>query len=206
MEKGKEKIEIKNKTFFKNKWQMIIYMIIFCVLIYLFIWVGTRDYSNDMSDNERFAAEYPLVGKDNVFKYINVTDAHMIASGKKGIVLFGNGSTWVEYYADIVNDAAQEVGINTVYYYDFSRDREQNNATYEDTVQTLKNYVIIDDNNHADIYAPTLLVVSSDEILLFDTEMNFTSGSMTPSTYWNNYNRGLKFNQLKTVFKEYLEN
>lgn len=172
----------------------------------MFIFIGKQDYSNDIPDNERFASEFKMVEKDNVFKYVNIRDVHMIASGKKGIVLFGVGNNeWVEYYASIVNEVAKETGVKEIYYYDFSRDREQNNATYEDTIKLLNKYVIYNDLNKADFYAPTLLVVSGDEVLLFDTETNFIKGHTNASVYWNEYNRGLKYNQLKTVFMDYLE-
>ena len=53
---------------------------------------------------------------DNVFEYINATTALMVASGTKGIVLFGTTNEWVNYYANIVNRVAKEVGIDKIYY------------------------------------------------------------------------------------------
>lgn len=164
------------------------------------------DFSNHEADNVRFAKEYRLVGTENVFEYVSVIDVHMIAGGKKGIVLFGNPSNkWVEYYANIVNDVALEVGIDTIYYYDFYKDRDQNNATYEDTLKLLSNYVIHNDLNKTDIYSPTLLVVCNGEVILFDTDTNFINGNKKPNEYWSIYNRNLKKNQLRSVFKTYLE-
>lgn len=66
-----EKIYIKNEKLFKNKTQMVIYIILFCLLIYGFIYFGKKDYKVKVSDNERFASEFSLVSKDNVFKYVN---------------------------------------------------------------------------------------------------------------------------------------
>ena len=51
-----EKIYIKNKSLFKSKTQMIIYIILFCLLIYGFIYLGKKDYKVKVSDNERFAS------------------------------------------------------------------------------------------------------------------------------------------------------
>lgn len=201
-----EKIKVKNEHFFKNKWHMFIYLLVFALLIYLFILVGTRNYSVSIPDNERFSQEYTLVGKENVFEYINVRDVHMIASGKKGIVFMGNRSNeWANYYANILNEVALKVGVNTIYYYDFYEDREQNNATYEDTLKLLENYVVYDDLGKADFYAPSLLVVSDDEVLFFDTETSFMRGKNNPSSYWNEYTKNLKKNELETVLKEYME-
>lgn len=200
-----EKIEIKNKKLFKSKTQMVIYTLLFIILIVLFIVIGTKDYKVDVPDNERFANEYTLVGKNNVFKYINVLDAHMIASGKKGIVLFGNASNpWVEYYASIVNDAAMDMGIEEIYYYDFYKDREQNNATYKDMVRLLKDYLVTDDLGRLDIYAPSLLVVSEDKVLLFDMETSFVKGNVNPGSYWSNNARGVKYAELLNIFGIYV--
>ena len=62
-----EKIYIKNEKLFKNKVQMVIYIILFCLLIYGFIYLGKKDYKVEVNDNERFASEFSLVSKDNVF-------------------------------------------------------------------------------------------------------------------------------------------
>ena len=74
----------------------------FCLLIYGFIYFGKKDYKVKVSDNERFASEFSLVSKDNVFKYVNATDARMVAKGAKGIVLFGTKNEWVNYYAYMI--------------------------------------------------------------------------------------------------------
>lgn len=201
-----EKIAVKNEKFFKSTWQMIIYFILFGIIIFLFIKVGTTDYSEEVTDHERFAKEYSLVGEDNVFTYVNVVDAHIIAGGKKGIVLFGNPrNEWVGYYADIINTAAKEVGIDTIYYYDFYKDREQNNATYEDTIKLLNQYVVKNDLGRFDIYSPTLLVVADGEVLFFDTETSFIKGDISPIDYWSSFKRGEKLDEIRSVFNTYLE-
>ena len=199
-----EKIYIKNEKLFKNKTQMVIYIILFCLLIYGFIYLGKKDYKVKVSDNERFASEFSLVSKDNVFKYVNATDARMVAKGAKGIVLFGTQNEWVNYYAYMVNKIAKEVGVKEIYYYDFTKNRKDNNGTYEDIVKTLGNYVTYNDKGVAEIYAPSLLVVSNDEVLLFDSETSFVNGEITPSTYWNTEKIAEKENQIREAFIKYL--
>lgn len=201
-----EKIYIKNERLFKNKTQMVIYIILFCLLIYGFIYFGKKDYKVKVSDNERFASEFSLVSKDNVFKYVNATDARMVAKGAKGIVLFGTKNEWVNYYAYMVNKIAKEVGVKEIYYYDFTKNRKDNNGTYEDIVKTLSNYVTYNDKGVAEIYAPSLLVVSKDEVLLFDSDTSFIKGKTTPSIYWNSFTQGEKEQELRAVFTEYLKN
>lgn len=199
-----EKIYIKNEKLFKNKTQMVIYIILFCLLIYGFIYFGKKDYKVKVSDNERFASEFSLVSKDNVFKYVNATDARMVAKGAKGIVLFGTKNEWVNYYAYMVNKIAKEVGVKEIYYYDFTKNRKDNNGTYEDIVKTLSNYVTYNDKGVAEIYAPTLLVVSNDEVLLFDSETSFVKGDILPNAYWNSEKIAEKENQIREAFIKYL--
>lgn len=200
-----KKIYVKNEKLFKNKWQMIIYCILFVALIGAFIYLGTLDYDNTLPDNEQFAQDFSLVSEDNVFEYINATTALMVASGTKGIVLFGTANEWVNYYANIVNKVAKEVGIDSIYYYDFLENRQDNNGTYEAIVEKLSPYVTYNDYGRAEIYAPSLLVVSGDEVIFFDTETSFVNGDITPSEYWNSFNESAKMQELNNVFLEYLE-
>lgn len=201
-----EKIYIKNKKMFKSKTQMVIYIIIFCLLIYAFIYLDKKEYKVELPDNEKFSSMFSMVSTDNVFKIVNATEARMVSRGAKGIVLFGTENEWVNYYAYIVNKIAKEVGIEEIYYYDFTKNRKDNNGTYEDIVKNLSNYVTYNDKGVAEIYAPSLLVVSKDEVLLFDSDTSFIKGKTTPSTYWNSFTQGEKEQNLRAVFTEYLKN
>lgn len=201
-----EKIYIKNKKMFKSKTQMVIYIIIFCLLIYAFIYLGKKEYKVELPDNEKFSSMFSMVSTDNVFKIVNATEARMVSRGAKGIVLFGTENEWVNYYSYIVNKIAKEVGVEEIYYYDFTKNRKDNNGTYEDIVKNLSNYVTYNDKGVAEIYAPSLLVVSKDEVLLFDSDTSFIKGKTTPSTYWNSFTQGEKEQNLRAVFTEYLKN
>lgn len=201
-----EKIYIKNKKMFKSKTQMIIYLIVFCLLIYAFIYLGKKDYNVKLPDNERFASEFSMVSEDNVFKYVSAVDARMVSRKAKGIVLFGTNNEWVDYYAYMVNKIAKEVGIKEIYYYDFTKNRKDNNGTYEDIVKNLSEYVTYNDKGVAEIYAPSLLVVSNDKVLLFDSETSFIKGKTTPNEYWNQQKTLEKEEMLRQVFTQYMSN
>ena len=184
---------------------MIIYLFLFIFLIYLFVLVGTHDYEVHQSDKERFSLEYGINDKDHVFSYISAMDAHMIASGKKGIVFFGNSSNiWCKYYANILNDVAKSVSLDNISYYDFYPDRENNNATYEDILNVLKDYVLINDKGKPSIYAPSLLVFNNVKVLYFETETSFIKGSIEPSSYWTKEKIEEKKQELQMIFLEYL--
>lgn len=201
----KEKIYVQNEHLFKNKVQMLVYLIIFIFLIGMFIYLGSIDYNEKVSDNIRFSNDFSLVPEDNVFKYVNAGEVRKVVSGNKGIVLFGTKNEWVEYYAFIINKVAKEMGIKEVYYYDFIKNRNDNNGTYEDIVEKLSNYVTYNDRGRAEIYAPTLLVASDKEILYFDATTSFVKGKVTPSVYWNTFTQNEKELELKAIFQKYIE-
>ena len=202
----KEEIKIKNYKMFKSKTQMVIYTILFIIFIVLFILIGKNDYNKSKNDAIKFNKDFPSIEKDNVFKYINAVKAGDIVKNGKGIILFGHkNNEWVEYYVKLVNDVAKEVGIKKIYYYDVLDDRKNNNATYEDMINKLENYVYTNDVGKKEIYTPTLLVMNKGKVLLFDNDTNFIKGTITPDIYYNDYNYGEKYNELKTVFNEYLK-
>ena len=184
---------------------MFFYILLFAILIYLFILVGTHDYNKHLNDQEVFANDYYLVDKNNVFKNISVVDAHIIASGKKGIIFFGNkGNIWSQYYAQIINDVAKNVSLEEIYYYDFFPDREQKNGTYEDILNLLKDYLIYNDKGKPNIYAPSLLVINEGQVLYYDFETSFMQGNTTPEEYWTKEKLEAKKDELEMVFLEYL--
>lgn len=200
-----EKIYIKNKHLFKSKTHLVVSLILFCILIYLFIYLGTRTYNVEVPDNKDMAARFSLVSEDNVYKIVNASDVRSIASGSTGIVLFGTENEWVNYYAYIVNKVALETGVKEIYYYDFFKNRSDNNGTYEDIVNRLSDYVTYNDKGVAEIYAPSLLVVKNNKVLLFDSATSFVKGNITPSAYWTRTVQEDKEFELKEVFTKYLE-
>ena len=193
-----------NKNFFKSKIEMIITLSIFVLCIIGFIMIGKADFHKDKpTDNVIMNKEHPEVDKDNVFEYINATQANSFISRSKVVILFGTSNTWTGYYANILNEVAKEVGIDKIYYYDFEEDREKNNATYQNIVGYLNNYVLHLDDGTADIYGPTLVVINEGVVALFDDESSFMHGSVKPEDYWNEYNTNLKINTLRTILLDY---
>ena len=202
----KEEIKIKNYKIFKNKFQMIIYCILFITFIVLFIIIGKTNFVEEKKDDFKFNKEFPMVEKDNVFKYINAVEANDIVKNGQGIILFGHSNNkWVEYYANLVNKVAKNTGIKKIYYYDILDDRKNNNATYEDMISKLDKYVYTNDLGKKEIYSPTLLIMNKGKVILFDTDTNFIQGKITPKEYYGEYKFNIKYNELVTIFEEYLK-
>lgn len=198
-------IKIKNQHIFKNKVQMVIYLILFAFLLYMFIFLGGLNYETKIQDNERFAEEFNLVPEDNVFKYINSQDAKMLITGQDGIILIGHKTDWVNYYAKMVNEVAKDLNISTINYYDILDDRNNDNGTYETIVNYLDGYITYNDLGEGNLYAPTLIIKKNNRIIYFDDETSMVKGKMLPSTYWTEFQINMKKNELETALRKYLE-
>ena len=193
------------KKWFKNKTQMIIYLIIFVLLFSGFIYFGNLDYESGASDSEKFSSEFKNVPKDNVFTYINSSEAYSKVRTDDTIILFGiSYSGWVEKYATILNEVAKEVGITQIFYYDFDEDRTEQLGTYQSIVNYLDDFVLHLDDNTAELYGPTLLIKKGGVVTLFDDETSYLNGNITPDEYWSKYQIGIKKEMLRTAFKYYL--
>ena len=189
-----------------KKVKLILQGILFVAIIVGFIYIGTRDFNKEVVvDNERFDADYVNVSKDNVFKYANAVEVYQALKGNAIIFMGYPANVWSGYYANILNEAAKDAGIKEILYYDFYEDRENRNGTYQSIVLSLTNYLVTLDDGTEEIYAPTLVIVKNGKVIAFDNETSFTKGNITPEVYWDEYQSGIKYNNFKIMFQEYLK-
>ncbi len=195
------------KKLFKNKIQMVSYIIITIIILILFIIIGKTDYKKkDISDNEKFSNLYNLVDKNNIYKIARSSEVLEIVDNKSGVILMGFPTNkWTNYYAKLLNDVAKEVGLKEILYYDFLQDREENNGTYETIVNRLKAYVTVDDEGSMDIYAPTVIVVKNGEVIGYFNDTAIMQGITKPEIYYNEYNTSLISEKFKTALTAYME-
>lgn len=200
---------VKKNKLFKNKLQMIIYILLMIIILILFIVIGKHDFNKNIStEAEQFNQIFINVPKENVFKFSNAQEVNNIINSKKskGIILFGfKANNWTSYYAEYIDEVAKEMDIKEVLYYDFESDRKDKNGTYETIVNSLSVYTKYTDYNTSEIYAPTLLVVKNGEILLYDDSTAVRSGNYTPDIYWQDYQIEDFKSTLRLVFAEYLK-
>lgn len=196
---------VEKPKLFKNKTQMIIYILLFLIFIAGFIYFGTRDYSNNtITDNEKFVSEHKNVDINNVFSYINGSDAYTFIKNNNILLLFGTrNSEYVSYYANIINDVAKEMSIDKIYYYDILDDRDNANATYDSIVVYLKDYVTYLDNGKANLYGPTFVVKKDGEIIYYDDETAFIKGQVSAKEYWDESKINMKKDELRVIFEKY---
>lgn len=197
---------MKKYGIFKSKTEMIVSIVLFALFMWGFIYLGTKEYpTNEVSDSERFVSEHKEVSIDNVFTYINSSDAYTYIKNKNVILFIGvRNSDWVGYYANILNEVAKELEISNIYYYDITDDRNESNATYESIVHYLEDYVTHLDDGSANLYGPTLLIKKSGVITYFDDETALIHGTINAKDYWSNYQTNLQKINLKAALSDYL--
>ncbi|MBE6156836.1 MAG: hypothetical protein E7161_03725 [Firmicutes bacterium] len=198
---------MKKKSLFKNQKQMIVYSIIFIACIVLFIVIGQIDFQKDMdTESKKFHSLYSLVEDDNLYVFSNATEVLEILNGRSGVILMGFPTNiWTNYYADILNKVSKEVGIDKIHYYDFQKDRDESNGTYETVVNKLTAYVPVDDNGFQDIQAPTVVIVKNGEIIGYFDDTSIIKGNVTPDIYYTEYQKGLTYEGFKTALLEFIK-
>lgn len=198
---------MKKKKLFKNNLQMVIYTCTFLVCIVLFIVIGKADFKKyEETEAKKFSNLYDLVEEDNLFHFSNATEVLNIINGRSGIILMGFPlNEWTNYTADILDNVSKELGVDKIYYYDFLKDRDESNGTYETIVNKLKVYITVDDEGTKDLHAPTILIIKNGEIMAYLDDTSTIKGTVTPEIYYNEYQKGLAYQNLKTAIIEYLK-
>lgn len=198
---------MKKKKLFKNKAQMIIYIITFIMCIILFILIGTHDFKkHEDSEPKKFSSMYSLVSEDNLYTFTNATEILSILNGRSGIILLGFPlNEWTNYTANILNNVCKDLGIDKIYYYDFLNDREESNGTYETIVNKLKVYITVDDEGTKDLHAPTVLIVKDGDIIGYFDDTSTMKGVINPTDYYTEYQTDITYAGFKTAIEEYLK-
>jgi len=144
-------------------------------------------HGSRMSDSERFALEYPLVGRDNMFVYRNVKETADILEKGRGIVFMGfKECPWCQQYAVFLQDVAREMEIDKIYYCDIKEDRDHNSEGYQRIVNNFTGHFQYDDEGRPRVYVPDVWIVSRGRIITHDYETSKeTLGYDTPQEYWN---------------------
>jgi len=164
----------------------VIYFILFAILIYCFIYLGKKDFTESITDSERFSREYTSIPTDNPFIYVSSSDVLSILKEKTGIILMGFSSNeWMQAYVSEVYPILRDNNITKVYYYDISEDRTKKTKNFREIEDILSAYLKITDTGAEYLYTPALVFVSNGTVVNYDDETSLVSLNMKPSTYWN---------------------
>ena len=138
------------------------------------------------TDAERFASEYTTVSKDNVFVYRTGEEIMDILENGTGAVFLGFPSCqWCQAFAGYLSEAANEKGLDVIYYYNIEKDRAENTELYQKLVEYLSAYLQYDDEGKERIYVPNVTFVTGGGIIGNDFQSSKdTDGETDPSAYW----------------------
>ena len=186
-----------------NIYQKVFYIISFIIMIIAFILLGTHTYDkkeDNISDALKFTKEFGIE-ENNIYIYKSRSEILECLNNGSALIFMAFDNDWSRYYADLLNEVAKSENIKEIYYYNFYRDRENNNNYYENIVEHLKSYTTILDDESIDIYSPTLVIVKNGNIIFFDNETSIMNGEHTLKEYWTNDRVKMKKENIRSAIR-----
>ena len=187
--------------------QKVFYVISFIFLFAAFIYLGTKNYNapiRKLSDQESFTQEYGITS-DNIYAYKTSQEVLELLNTGSGIIFFAfPENEWSHVYADLLNEVGKSYGIDEIWYYNFYKDRNNDNYYYNNIVRILNAYVPVTDTGEKDLYAPSFVIVREGEIIGYDDETSIVSGDVTVDDYWTMEKQQKKKVELGVLFQKYL--
>lgn len=187
------------------KKRTIVDLLLIFGLLVLLIFLGRKEYNVDKTkDNKRFDKDYSMVSKDNVFKYIDGEQVLNILDSDGIIFMAFKENEWSNYYANILNTSAKNIGIEEISYYDFLADRNKKSVDYQKIIEKMKNHLKKNDMDEVNLNAPCLVVVKNGTIFAYDDETSFNDATVLPKDYWNEERTQSKLQQFNIIFTAYM--
>lgn len=174
--------------------------------IILLILIGGGVYyflGNRESDAVKFSKEYTRVGEKNVFVYRNFDEIVSIMEKGTGVVYLGFPECpWCQAYVKYLNEVAQDVGIDKIYYYNILEDRKNNTKEYQKLVSLLSGALEYDEEGNERIYVPNVSFHIKGSFIGNDNETSLDTHDLnTPEEYWTED----EVKDLKATLKGYME-
>lgn len=173
----------------KNKKLIIIGTILLVVLIgivSIVLIINKNNEPKEPTDGEKFSEEYTELDKDNVFVYRDAEEIIKILKYGTGIVYLGFPECpWCQTYVKYLNDVAQDMAVEKIYYYNILNDRKENTSEYQQMISLIGEKLQYDEEGNKRIYVPSVIAVKKGEIVGFDDETAWdTKGFEKPEDYW----------------------
>lgn len=180
---------------------LIIGLIVCTILVTFLIYNGCT--KNSKGDNIKFSEEYQSVGEKNVFTYRTIDEIINIMEKGTGVVYLGFPECpWCNAYVKYLNEVAQEVGIEKIYYYNILEDRINNTSGYQKIVSILKDNLQTDEEGYPRIYVPNVSFHIEGKIIGNDYETSKDTHDLKdPNEYWTED----EVKDLKETLTKYME-
>ena len=159
-------------------------------------------------DNVKFAKEYTNISEDNLFKYKTLEEVNKILTKGTGVVYLGFPECpWCQEYVIYIDEVSKSVGLDKVYYSNILDERKNDTEEYKETVKILSDYLSNDDEGNKRVYVPSVIVVSSGKIVMFDDETaRDTKGYDSPKEYWQSEDLTALKTKLTNAFEKVKSN
>ncbi len=179
---------------------LFIGLILITILVTFLIYKGCTKEEND---NIKFSEEYKSVGEKNVFKYRSIDEIINIMEKGTGVVYLGFPECpWCNAYVKYLNEVAQEVGLDKIYYYNILEDRINNTKEYQKIVSILKDNLQNDEEGDPRIYVPNVSFHIEGKVIGNDYETSKDTHELKdPSEYWTEE----EVKDLKDTLTKYME-
>lgn len=186
-----------------NKKTFIIIIILILLIGGGMIWYFSKNNEKVVLDSERFANEYEMIDKNNVFVYNDINEIIKILEHGTGVVYLGFPECpWCKAYVVYLNEVAKEKDAESIHYYNVLEDRKNNTDNYKKIVEILSDYLQYDDEGNKRLYVPAVIAVNKGQIVGFDDETAWdTKGYETPEEYWENENLSSLKEKLGNMFE-----
>ena len=194
MKKNKRKKDIKD----------YINYVLIVLLLACFVVIGKQNYSKNPKKETITPVKTVGIDKDNIYNKVAANDVLKGIEEGNIVVLFalGNSKNCI-YYANALNEVAKELNIESILYYDITDDRKNSNGTYGLIIEKINGLLEKDDQGKLSIYAPSLLIMKDEKVVLFD-QMERLKGDTKEEDYWNEYNLNLKKSYFRAGLNNYL--
>lgn len=145
-------------------------------------------YIEDLdNDAKRFSQEYSNieVNENNPMVYKTDKEIIEILQSGTGIIYFGFPECpWCQNALPVLLEAAKEMNIEEIYYFNPKEIRENNTETYQKIVELLGDNLTVDENGNKRLYVPDIYFVSGGKIIghhfkTVDSQANSTDNPLT---------------------------
>ena len=191
----------------KNIIRKLIYFILFCLMIYAFIYLGDKYITKNTEKKETITNYYNDINNDKIEIVYGTKLINLLKNGTNIIIIGSKTSSWSEKFVSIINETIIDLDINKVYYYDLNYDKSQKNSNYYDIRELLKGNLTTTDGSENNLLAPSLYIIENGTVKYYNTETVAMKNTTTTNEYWTEERITIFKNEIKeNINKYYLNN
>lgn len=157
----------------------------------------------NMTDAQKFSAEYKNVPEDNKFIYATDQEILDLFDHGSGIVYLGfTECPWCQKFVPLIDKAAKQENLDKIYYFNIRKARSDNDETYQKIIDHLKNYLKKDDEGNPRIYTPDTTALRDGNVVARFQQEPSGPDDKTPDTYWTDGRQDRAVTQLREMIQK----